>query len=164
MSMNLQADAVIDALRTVLGSSITVESASVAIRRTPETDLWALPAIGATNYPLIALEVVDEGPSDDSEYGDIKHQAQTVTVALHFVCRNEDIAVSAETSPRKFCRKAAEAIGEKIAGTPQLALADVIRARFEGTGQSIEAKDDLRGQGLAEHSVVFGFIYSTDRV
>lgn len=164
VSMNLQADVVIDALRTVLGSSITVESAAVAIRHTPETDLDALPNVSATNYPLIALEVVDEGPSDDDGYGDIKHQAQTVTIALHFVGRNEDIAASTETSPRKYARKAAEAIAEKIAGTPQLGLSDVLDARFDGTGQSLEAKDHLRGQGLVEHAVVYSFIYSTDRV
>lgn len=164
MSMNLQANTVLDAIRTVVSSSITVESASVAIRRTPETDLWALPAVGATNYPLLALEVVEEGPSMDEAYGDIKHQAQTLTVALHFVCRNEDIAASTETSPRKFCRKAAEAVAEKIGLNATLSMSDMIDARFDGAGQSLEAKEDLRGQGLAEHAVVFSWTYLTDRV
>lgn len=163
MSLALQADAILDSLRTTLGSSITVESASVAIRHTPETDLWALPNISSTNYPLVALEVVDEGPSDDSDYGTIKQQAQTVTVAMHFICRNEDIAASAETSPPKFARKSAEAIAEVVGATPDLGRTDIVRTKFDGAGQSVESKADLRGQGLAEHAVVYSFVYLADR-
>ncbi|HUW34649.1 MAG TPA: hypothetical protein VM223_23825 [Planctomycetota bacterium] len=163
MAADWQTDTVIDALRTTIGTSVTVAGATVNIRRKPETDLYALPTVNSANYPLIAIEDVGEEPADDEKWGTIKQQAVTVTVNLHFVCRDEDVDGSSLTSPVEFCRQSVEAICEKIGKAPELGSTAICEGRWEGNGEDLETKDRIRSQGLCERGAVWSFVYLHDR-
>lgn len=163
MASNWQSDTVIEAVRTIIGSAITVNSASIAIQAKPETDLYALPKVSSTNYPLIAIESISEDKALDESWGTVKKQAISVTLALHFVARMEDVTSAGLSSPIEFCRKACEAINEKLDATPHLGTSIVVHGAAEGNGQELESEAAMRAQGLCERTTVWTWVYTTDR-
>lgn len=163
MAWDLDATTILNAIRTTIGSSITVGSGSVSLRHFPETDLWTMPQVTATNYPLVALEVIGEGTDHDQEFGTAKRQALTLSVALHFVARLEDVAATTY-HPAEYCRRAIEAIDEKLAATPKLGTSSIGIAVWEGRGAKLEMQEVLRGQGLCEYGSVWSWVYDTARL
>lgn len=163
MAWDLDATTILNAIRTTLGSSVTAGTASIAIRHMPETDLWTMPQVSATNYPLVALEVIGEGTDHDEQFGTVKRQALTLSVAVHFVARLEDVAATTY-APAEYCRRAVEAIDEKLAATPKLGTSSIGIAVWEGRGSKLEMQEVLRGQGLVESGSVWSWVYDTARL
>jgi len=155
-------DIIIDALRSTIGGTLLVGGATVYVRRKPETDLYALPLVTATNYPLVAIEDVADDANTDPMIEAAKDMTVGVTLACHFVARIEDVTSAAISTPREYCRKAVEAIDAKIGATPDLGTI-VQLARWRGGGQELSAAEDLKAQGLCEHTTVWQFSYLTDR-
>jgi hypothetical protein len=164
MSAIRQTDTILDGLRTVIGTSVIVASASLAVRQTPETDLLLMPEVSSTNYPLVALQVVEDEPGVAPERETAKQQSVGVTVAVHAVARYEDVdSHPSLATPNELCRKFSQAIDVLIGATPQLSTDIVGRGMWLGAGQEIASKDELAGQGLCAYSSVWRFDYGIDR-
>ncbi len=163
MSFSRSTDVVIDAMRTTLGSTLLVDSETAYIRRTPETDLYALPQVTTTNYPLVAIEDVSDEADAEPNMESAKTVSIGVTLAMHYVCRGEDQASGNITTPREYCRKVCEAMDAKIGAAPALGTSIIGNARWRGGGQELGAVEDLRAQGLHSHTTVWQFTYGTDR-
>ena len=159
MSFARSTDMVLSGLRTIIGSSLLVGTSSIAIRHKPEADLYALPEVNATNYPLIALEDVGDDANTETDIESAKAMSIGVTLACHFVARVEDAA----GTPREFCRQAVEAIDGLIGSSTDLGTGIIQRARWQGGGRELSAAEDLKAQGLAEHTTVWQFSYLVDR-
>ena len=163
MSFSRSTDVVIAGLRSTLGSTVLVDGVTVNIRRKPETDLYALPEVNATNYPLVAIEDVSDDADAEPELETAKETSIGTTLAMHFVARYEDATSAGIATPREYCRKAIEAIDAKIGANTHLGTTILGKARWRGGGQELSAGEELRSQGLAEHTTVWQFTYGADR-
>jgi hypothetical protein len=162
--MNAQTDTILEALRAVIGTTVIVDSASIAIHRTPETDLLLMPQVDATNYPLVALEVVEVQPGVAPERESVRTMSVGVTVAMHAVARYDDMdAHPTLASPREYARKFSEALDALIGAAPDLSSSIVGEGTWLGAGEEVAAREDLHGQGLCSYSSVWRFDYGTDR-
>lgn len=156
-------DVVIAGLRTTLGTTLSVGSETAYIRRKPETDLYALPLVTATNYPLVAIEDVSDDADAEPEFESAQTVSVGVTLAIHFVARIEDQTSGAIATPREYCRKCIEAIDAKIGATPALGTSIIGPVRWRGGGPDLSAEEHLKAQGLCEHTTVWQFTYGADR-
>jgi hypothetical protein len=165
MTFGLSTDIVLDGIRSTIGSSvITVDGVTVALRRKPEVDLWALPEITGDNYPLVALEVVSEDPGVMQGKESVQVISMGAVVAMHVVARLVDVTSAGVASPQEYIRKASQAVAAKIAATPNLSTSIVGGATWQGGGQEIASKEALREQGLVAHGHVWQFDYGTGRL
>jgi hypothetical protein len=163
MSFSRSTDVVIAGLRSTLGSTLLVGSETAYIRRAPETDLYALPLVTATNYPLVAIEDVSDDANAEPDFETARQMSVGVTLAMHYVARIEDVTSGAIATPREYCRKCVEAIDAKIGAAPALGTSIIGKVRWRGGGQELSAAEDLRAQGLCEHTTVWQFSYGADR-
>lgn len=163
MSFTRSTDVVIAGLRSTLGSTLLVGSETAYIRRAPETDLYALPQVTSTNYPLVAIEDISDEADAEPDMESAKTMSVGVTLAVHYVARIEDVTSGEIATPREYCRKCVEAIDAKIGAAPALGTSIIGLARWRGGGQELSAAEDLKAQGLAEHTTVWQFTYGADR-
>ncbi len=164
MSFAQQTDAILTALRTVIGTAVIVDSASIAIRHTPETDLFQMPAVTAANYPLVALTVLDESPGVAPERESAKLMSVGVTVAMHTVVRYADVdAHPTIKHPATLARKTSQAINAAIGATADLASNIIGQGGWQGGGQVGASREALHEQGLASYTGLWRFDYGTDR-
>ena len=162
MAFSLETDTVIEAIRTTVGTSVTVGTDTVPIRSRPESDLWSLPTTG--KFPMLAIEVTGDESPGNTDRDLVKKQAIWITCALHCIARNADIeAATSITTPAKFARQFAEAVSEKLAASPTLGTEIIYEARYEGKGADLEARPSLQEQGLTEFTCVWSWLYESDR-
>lgn len=165
MSWGQETDVILGGIRSVIGTAVIVGTSSLAIRQTPETDLLNMPAVTSANYPLVALDVVDDSPGVAPDRESAKTQSVGVTVAMHTVIRYADVdAHPTIKHPKTLARQASEAVNVLIAGSPDLSLDIVGRGIWQGGGQEIASREDLHAQGLASYTSVWRFDYGIDRV
>lgn len=164
MSWGQETDVILDGVRAIIGTAVIVGTSSLAIRQTPETDLLNMPAVTSANYPLVALDVVDDSPGVAPDRESAKTQSVGVTVAMHTVIRYADVdAHPTVKHPNELARKASEAVNALIAAAPDLSLDIVGRGIWRGGGQDIATREELHAQGLCTYTGVWQFDYGVDR-
>jgi len=163
MAFGLETDTVIKAIRTTVGTDVTVGADTIPIRSKPEGDLYTISRTG--RFPMLMIEVEEnDSPGDDGECP-ILYQPVHVTVRLHFVARNEDMEASAIGNVVEYCRKASEAISEKVGVTSkgQLGTSILTRGTFLGDGRDYGAAPFLQEQTLTAYTSRWMFRYEVDR-
>jgi len=163
MAFALETDTVIEAIRTTIGTTLTVGSATVQVRSKPETDLYVFPRNG--RFPMMAIEVEEDDSPGDSEDDPIKSQGVEVTVSLHFIARDADVQEYGFSSQLTFVRQGSEAISEKIGATTKGALGTEIctHGEYQGAGRDVATKALLRAEHMTSFSCRWMFRYEAER-
>ena len=163
MAFGLETDTVIEAIRTTIGTTLTVGSATVQVRSKPEADLFTFPRNG--RFPMVAIEVEEDDSPGDSADDPIKSQGVEVTVSLHFIARYADVQEYDFDSPLEFVRQGSEAISEKIGATTKGALGTSICTvgKYRGAGRDIASSAELRAESMISFSCRWMFRYEAER-
>ncbi len=154
-------DGVLQSLRTVLGDEVVLDEGTVQIVHKPEMPLYAAPE--ATDFPMLALQVVDEKPGGFPEIESVRVLSVAVTVAIGFVARLDDMLSVGLSSSVEYSRKVCGALDTTIHGTPDLGNSSMLAAEWLGSMPFEDDEADLRGRGLVAHVTLWEFTFGADR-